>query len=127
MKNTPSAEQALLFDQYVDKWQILLSLGDWRIEKGQKPAKNAMASVEFNDAARLAVYRLGDWGAEPITPDSLEKTALHELLHVLLHDLIAAASDPRTASEHMDATEHRVINVLERALTRSSNAQSITD
>ncbi len=124
MKNTPSAEQAALFDTYIAKWQVLLSLGDWRIEKGQKPAKHAMASVEFNDPARLTVYRLGDWGAEAVTPDSLEKTALHELLHVLLHDLVAAASDPRTTSEQMDAAEHRVINVLERALTRSSGGQA---
>jgi len=40
--------------------------------------------VEFNQAARLATYRLGDFGAEKITPESLDKTALHELLHVFL-------------------------------------------
>ena len=118
MKNTPSAEQALMFDQFVQKWQTTLSLGDWRIERGQKPAKNAMASVEFNEGARLAVYRLGDFGAEPITPESLEKTALHELLHILLHDLIDVAGAPRTNDEQLEAAEHRVINVLERVLTR---------
>jgi hypothetical protein len=79
------------FAQSVQKWQQVLSLGDWRIEKGMKPAKAAMASVEFNDIARLATYRLGDFGAEKITPDSLDKTALHELLHVFLHDLITVA------------------------------------
>jgi hypothetical protein len=117
MKNTPSAEQALMFDQFVQKWQTKLSLGDWRIERGMRPAKNAMASVEFNDGARLAVYRLGDFGAEPITPQSLEKTALHELLHILLHDLIVVASDHRSTDEQLEAAEHRVINVLERVLT----------
>lgn len=117
MKNTPSADQVLLFDQFVQKWQTTLSLGDWRIERGQKPAKNAMASVEFNDGARLAVYRLGDFGAEAITPQSLERTALHELLHVLLHDLIEVASDPRTSGEQVEAAEHRIINLLERVLT----------
>ena len=117
MKNTPSADQALLFDQFVQKWQTTLSLGDWRIERGQKPAKNAMASVEFNEGARLAVYRLGDFGAEQITNESLEKTALHELLHILLHDLIDVASDPRTSGDQLEAAEHRVINVLERVLT----------
>lgn len=118
MKNTPSAEQALIFDQAITKWQTILSLGDWRIEAGRTPAKNAMASIEFNQAARLAIYRLGDFGAEAITDRSLERTAVHELLHVLLHDLIAAASDHRTSDEQLEAAEHRVINVLERVLTR---------
>ena len=60
MPNIPTAEDAKLFAQSVRKWQQVLSLGDWRIEKGSKPAKAAMASVEFNSSARLATYRLGD-------------------------------------------------------------------
>lgn len=116
MKNTPNAEQAQLFDKFVREWQAKLSLGDWRIEKGQRSAKGAMASVEFNDAARMAVYRLGDFGAETINADILERTALHELLHVVLHDLIVVASDGKAASEQLDAAEHRVVNLLERLL-----------
>jgi len=80
MANIPSQQDVELFSQSVKKWQQVLSLGDWRIEKGIKPAKAAMASVEFNQAARLATYRLGDFGAEKITPESLDKTALHEIL-----------------------------------------------
>ena len=60
MPNIPTPEDAKLFAQSVRKWQQVLSLGDWRIEKGSKPAKAAMASVEFNTSARLATYRLGD-------------------------------------------------------------------
>jgi hypothetical protein len=71
MANIPTPHDAAYFAQSVKKWQQVLSLGDWRIEKGLKPAKQAMASVEFNDTARLATYRLGDWGAEQITPFSL--------------------------------------------------------
>jgi hypothetical protein len=67
MSNIPTPEQAELFAKSVKKWQQVLSLGDWRIEKGMKPAKSAMASVEFTPAARLAVYRLGDFGAEKVT------------------------------------------------------------
>ena len=93
MPNIPTPEHAELFAQSVKKWQQVLSLGDWRIEKGIKPAKGAMASVEFTPAARLAVYRLGDFGAEKITPDSLDKTALHELLHIFLYDLLCTATD----------------------------------
>lgn len=118
VKNMPSAEQVLLFDQCMLHWQEELSLGDWRIERGSKPAKGAMASVEFNQPARLATYRIGDFGAEKITPQTLKKTALHECLHVLMHDLIETATDRGSSAEQIEAAEHRVINVLERILTR---------
>jgi len=118
VKNMPSAEQALLFDQCMIHWQEELSLGDWRIERGSKPAKGAMASVEFNQPARLATYRIGDFGAEEITPESLKKTALHECLHVLMHDLIETATDRGSSAEQIEAAEHRIINVLERILTK---------
>ena len=121
MANIPNQQDAELFAQSVKKWQQVLSLGDWRIEKGMKPAKAAMASVEFNQAARLATYRLGDWGAEKITPDSIDKTALHELLHVFLHDLMCTATDPKSSDEEIEMQEHRVINLLENLLTRDSN------
>lgn len=118
VKNIPSAEQVLLFDQHMTQWQEELSLGDWRIERGSKPAKGAMASVEFNQPARLATYRIGDFGAEKITPQTLKKTALHECLHVLMHDLIETATDRGSSAEQIEAAEHRVINVLERILTK---------
>ena len=123
MPNIPTPQDVALFAKSVQKWQQVLSLGDWRIEKGMKPAKAAMASVEFNDIARLATYRLGDFGAEKITPDSLDKTALHELLHVFLLDLITVAQDPKSSQDEVDTQEHRVVNLLENLLTRDSNGQ----
>ena len=124
MPNIPTPQDVALFAKSVQKWQQVLSLGDWRIEKGIKPAKSAMASVEFNDIARLATYRLGDFGAEKITPDSLDKTALHELLHVFLHDLITVAQDPKSSQDEVDMQEHRVVNLLENLLTRDSNGRT---
>ena len=121
MANIPTPEHAELFAQSVKKWQQVLSLGDWRIEKGMKPAKQAMASVEFNQTARLATYRLGDFGAEKITPESLDKTALHELLHVFLHDLLCVATDPKSSDEEIEMQEHRIINLLEHLLSKDSN------
>ena len=120
MKNIPIPEQMVEFDGYVAKWQQFLSLGDWRVERGSKLAKNAMASVEFDLPARLATYRIGDFGAEAITPESLSKAALHEVLHIFLHDLIAVASDNRATDEQLESAEHRVINVLERVLYASA-------
>jgi hypothetical protein len=124
MPNIPTPEDAKLFAQSVRKWQQILSLGDWRIEKGSKPAKAAMASVEFNTPARLATYRLGDFGAEKITPESLDQTALHELLHVFLHDLMTVAQDPKSSQDEVEMQEHRVINLLEKLLSKDTNGRS---
>ena len=124
MPNIPTPEHAELFAQSVKKWQQVLSLGDWRIEKGSKPAKAAMASVEFNSSARLATYRLGDFGAEKITPDSLDRTALHELLHIFLYDLMCVATDPKSSDEDIEMQEHRVVNLLENLLTKDSNGRT---
>ena len=123
MKNIPNQAQIAKFDNYVTKWQSFLSLGDWRLERGSKIAKNAMASVEFDVPARLATYRIGDFGAETITDESLSKTALHEVLHVFLHDLISVASDSRASDEQLESAEHRVINVLEKVLYAAANAK----
>ena len=116
MPNIPTPEDVQVFAQSVKKWQQVLNLGDWRIEKGSKAAKEAMASVEFNQNARLATYRLGDFGAEKITQESLDQTALHELLHVFLHDLLMVATDPKSSDEDIEMQEHRVINLLEKLL-----------
>jgi hypothetical protein len=121
MSNIPTPEHAELFAQSVKKWQQVLSLGDWRIEKGSKPAKQAMASVEFTPNARLAVYRIGDFGAEKITPESIDRTALHELLHIFLHDLMVVSQDPKSSDDEIEMQEHRVINLLENLLFRNSN------
>ena len=120
-KNPVSADDAKVFDGFVRTWQQRLNLGDWRIERGRKPAKGgAMATVEFDEGARLVTYKLGDFGAEAINPASLEKTAVHELLHVFLHDLIAAAQDRGSTPEALETVEHRCINVLERLLADKS-------
>jgi len=117
-QNIPSQSQAVEFDAFIKHWQDSLGLHRWRIERGQKQAKDAMASVEFNDDAKLATYRLGDFGATPINNKSLSQTALHEVLHVFLHELIAIAQDRGATPEQLDAAEHGVINVLESVLFR---------
>ena len=121
MSNIPTPEDARFFALCVKKWQEILNLNDWRIEKGLKPAKQAMASVEFNEAARLATYRLGDFGAEKIDQQSLDSTALHEVLHVFLHDLMTVAQDPKSSVEEIEKQEHRVINLLEQLLSKDSH------
>jgi hypothetical protein len=99
------------------KWQAELNLADWRIVPRRGRAKGVMADVTRELEHRLAGYRLGDtFGNVPVTAHALESTALHEVLHVLLHELVELAKDPVTSEAALMSAEHRVINVLERKL-----------
>lgn len=115
---TPAASDA--FAMLMRKWQGELNLYDWRIERSPKPAgKNSLAEVtSMSLKDRLAIYKLGeDFGdSRPVTEQSLEEIACHEMLHVLLNELIEYAKDPHTKPEDLEAVEHRVINVLVRLL-----------
>jgi hypothetical protein len=115
-QNRPTPEQAIEFDEWIKHWQRVLNLMDWRIERSNKFAKSAMASMECDGQARLGTYQLGDFGSSPINSETLSMTALHECLHVFLFDLITVAQDKSSTSDQLDSVEHRVINVLERAL-----------
>jgi hypothetical protein len=106
--NPVTDADCIAFDAYVQKWQRILGLMDWRIERAARRSKRSMAEVTFDKGARLASYRIGvSFGSAEVNADSLERTALHEVLHILLHD---ALDDPN------ESTEHRVINCLEKLL-----------
>jgi len=115
--NRPTRAHAREFGRYLRQWQGLLNLHDWRIAPRRGRAKGVMAEVTRELEHRLAGYRLGDtFGGTPITPHSLEATALHEMLHVLLHELVEMARAPGTTPDLLMSAEHRVINVLEKLL-----------
>lgn len=116
--STPTKEQVELFAKFLREWQDRLALGDWRVEPSRKkPLTNALADMHSEPEHRLASWRLGvDWKGVEITPEALESTAIHELLHVLLAELIDAAKNSATPTELLNSIEHGVIIVLERLL-----------
>ena len=115
MKNSITLEQSKKFDQFISKWQRELNLNCWRIVREAKPSKN-MAEVVVDLPSRMAMYRLGDnFGIEPITDYSLESTACHELLHVLLSEYRAVIISEQS-DEIIQATEHRIVHTLENLL-----------
>ncbi len=108
------------FDAQVQKWQAILGLNDWRIERGAKRgSKDAMAQVNVKIGARLAVYKTGNWGEQVPDPESIEATALHELLHVFLADFAHAV---KTSDNDLtlESVEHAVVNRLEKLLLKGA-------
>lgn len=114
--NPVTQSDADAFAMYVREWQDRLNLNDWRIVRSAKPAARAnMAEVVRRDLpARLATYRIGaDFGAIPVTGQSVEEIACHEVLHVFLYELIEHA---KANSDDLASAEHRVIQTLVRLL-----------
>jgi hypothetical protein len=114
MKNLPSAEDIRYFESQIAYWQVVLGLQGWRFERSNKTT-SAMADVSVDYPAKMAVYRVGNFGSALVNEHSLSTTALHECLHVFLHDLIRTAQNKPT-EEELDAAEHQVINLLEKLL-----------
>ena len=115
--NLTTPADATSFGRYVKKWQRMLSLGDWRMVVSTKRT-TSMADVKCDLAARLARLRFGaSFGAEPVTPETIEATAVHELLHVLTYELKEFAR-ANTSEEDIASAEHRLINTLEPLLMR---------
>lgn len=115
--NPVDEDDKALFDERVQFWQDKLGLNDWRIVRSKKKKTNGMAEVFSRDAHhRVADYGIGpDWVSEPVTPDSIDRTALHEVGHIFLQGLIQAAVDHGQGNETL-AEEHRIIHILERIL-----------
>lgn len=116
--NEVTSEHAAKFCGYVANWCEALSLGDWRVVVSDKRSnRRVMAEVyKFDLEQRSASMRLGKhWSNQEVTDAELNKTALHEVLHVFLYELIETAKkDPE--DDALSSAEHRVINVLERLL-----------
>ena len=64
---------------------------------------------------RLAVYATGPFRNVPATPESIDSTARHEMLHVLLAELVHVVAQTEDGDLQM-AAEHRVVNTLEKLL-----------
>jgi hypothetical protein len=103
-----------LFDDRIIYWQKRLGLEDWRVVRSRRHCPD-MASIKVDHQHRLATYSTGNFGSAEITPESIDSTALHEMLHLLLAELLEMTVESDHAELRM-AAEHRVVITLERIL-----------
>lgn len=109
-----SPEHFEKFDGFMQKWRVKLNLQNWRVEKSAGSTK-AMASVSISPEDRLAAYRVGrSFGSTEVNDYTLETTAVHELLHLMLNEYQAAVKSG--SDEFTMSAEHSIITVLENLL-----------
>jgi hypothetical protein len=122
-KNPVTLPAREAFMLYMRHWQEHLGLIDWRISLATKPAKKAnMAEVHRDYKARLATVFLGeDFGPVSVDDESLAEIALHEVLHILMFELLEVRRDDEVPEDVVDSVEHRVIHVLVGAITGRSS------
>lgn len=116
------------FWKLVKEWQGILSLADWDIAQETElvcdddPATLAdVASFPDYKSACLTLYQT--WDETPITPKNLRGTAIHELLHVLLSELMELAGSREVTKKQLADAEHRVIRALIRAFLRGQRGK----
>jgi hypothetical protein len=107
------------FALFVHKWAQELNLSNWRIERStRKCGKANMAEInKISLPDRLATFTIGaDFGARPVTAQSVEEIACHEVCHVFLHEYKEVCRDPAATDDAIMAAEHTLINTLVRLL-----------
>ena len=98
------------------KWQQQLGLADWRLmfELDRASSSDRHARVLYNVETRAAKLILC---ARSVTDQSIERLALHEMLHLLTADMLVLAG-ARADDAHADVVreEHRCIERLLKVL-----------
>lgn len=107
-----------LFKGYCDVWLKKLGLNRWAVYYYHEEIEEAYAQTVWNINGMCASIRLSthwDEGRE-LNNKTLEQLALHEVLHVLLAELINHAEDRYTKDGDIQAAEHAIIRQLENTL-----------
>ena len=114
-----TADQVAFFWNCVIKWKAVLGLQSWRITHRTVDRGRFLALTDQWDARQrqVRITLCLTWSPRSVpTETTLEQTAVHELLHVVLHRLLEVASDRGAPQGDQDFEEHGVINMLENTL-----------
>lgn len=107
-----------VFAQGVKDFMTYLGLGDWEITLSQSDiygcTDGAIAAVACDIDNCIASFEIApEWpDTESQDRDNLRRTALHEVLHVLLFKYARLAAERFTTLQQLADTEHDIIRRL---------------
>jgi len=107
-----------IFETAVRKWATDLGLRDWEIFiKHEADAPDALATLSKNSGRTVWIGLAQDWGkTHKITKLAMQRTALHEVCHLLLYDLVEAAKERCIKDGEIEELEHKLVYLLENVL-----------
>lgn len=108
-----------LFKTECQKWVQKLGLTDWNITFRHRPLINAQAHTQYDCNASSACFSLRtecDKPEKEAFTSSIEDSAKHEVLHLLLARLYFKAGARYLNEGELDEAEHAVIARLTKAL-----------
>ena len=110
------------FVKYCEYWKKALNLLNWKIYYSFSSIEH-LAQVEINYSGRNATITLSTvWEMPGNTliniEEELERTALHEILELLLSPLEYLASDRKWDAEEYRRNMHEIIRVFENILEK---------
>ena len=106
-----------LYRETARKWISVFGLTDWDVDFYHIEDEDCMSSCLGNSQAGSASLRFSkEWGEVPITDVEIRRTALHEVLELLLLKYRTEAMNRYSTEERIDTESHaviqRLINVL---------------
>lgn len=125
METELTMAQFAYFKQQVERLAKLFGLRDWDIvvEKTFDRGSNDQATCALNPVGKLATITLNMWNNDDSSSENVLKSAVHEVLHVLLaelswmhRDAVQGRDDEETQLSRYESFEHGVINRLSHLL-----------
>ena len=112
MRTTP--KHFAQFKRSVNKWLANFGLVSWEVVCLHKELQEPrLAECGTDPVGNFADLTLGTaWGNLPCTSASLDQTACHEVLHILLAKLTTIAGERWVTERELENGEHAVIRAL---------------
>jgi len=108
------------YQEYCDAWIKELGLTEWAVDYDRYFLPGYKASCSTHYTGCLSTLTISDKWETGIkirpTDKELRKTALHEVLHMLLAKMAADVKDRSYHKEEVEMHEHEVVNRLVKVL-----------
>lgn len=119
MSNKTTKQDYKYFKERVLYWQKELGQVNWAIHFKHEQLDDNFAETRMGNSSHVAVVALStDWVDDAVSNEQLNRTAFHEVLHLVLNDLVTEAKARYATEYDIDRAEHAAIRILENLVTR---------